>query len=1343
MNMKGSLDKVVKKISENKAKTIIIGVVALVIIAFVVIASATPLIFPAKISFETGEGSEIDSFAVRKGTTLPSDIDVPNREYYTFEGWYYDSNFTKPYNNEKINKQLTLYAKWQTIFTREFFTKKVQVINEIYGINAVAEDVIYTDKSTLVLNEDDDELTKALLKEDIDLIFSLEVGEVMILSAVMHKAEDASRVVALFEEYMPEDVLDMLNFLIKDRAVFIFFGDMYKVIFDEIVYSDDYIYSTKENEEYNIMRYLGQQKHLVLPTSFNGKPVTSIGSLAFHNSAIEQVNIPESVTKISFGAFFEADQLKEFVFPSSIKTINTAVLISCDKLEKIVLPPNLQNIDSGAFVDMNGLKEIIIDEANSYYKTVDGVLYNDEMTSLFLYPAKKRESFYVIPEGVTEIGISAFHNATELKSVTFPETLQYINASAFSNTGLENAHIPKNVLFIGGSAFCDDIRKSSQLKTLTFAEGSKLHTIGENAFVSSYIQEVTLPASLKSIGIGAFRDCQQLRQVQFQQGIDIDILAPDLFNNCQALQTIVIPDTVTKISKSVFENCTNLKTITLPANIKIINEKAFSSCQSLSTIEIPSTLEKIGDNAFIDCKGLTEFSLPIELNNIGMNILLGCDAIVEVILPYINWQDEGKGYLEYYFGVGNMGLPQSIKKVTLLNEFSYLPDKIFENCQNIEEVVFPQTVSMIGNLAFKNCISLSSVSLYDNITQIGRDAFYDCVSLGQITLPAALESVYDSAFCIDNNSQENTTVINISVTNKIKEIGYRAFSHSKVNGTVVFNDDLYMIGEQAFFECFDIENVVFNTDNVVIDKGIFQACNNIKSMTIPLNENYQQDTNSYLSYYFGGSNFHANNIFIPQSLETVNVLNGSRKIAENAFSRCENLKYVNLPQSVTELSNNAFSECTNLLSIDSFSQNLVAVGNHAFFNCASLTDISFSHQLESIGEYAFENCSSLLDIDLSSVTQIGKGALRYCENLVEMTIPIVEPYNQNTNSYLYYYFNGDGTSANNVMYYSDKLKVINVVDNGIESVPERAFSNFLHIEYINLPQGIITVQSYAFNNCQALKEINLPSSLKEIGDYAFAWCKSLVAINLPQQTEQIGRYAFADCDNIVSVNIPEGSQISDIRENAFSQCLSLENIKLPDYSVYQIEDRVFYKCVSLKQFVFPKGLQYIRVASFEESGLISLSFPRTLLEIGLFAFRNCKSITDVVFENLYENFLHTIERESFLGCELITEIVFPTSLLAIVGDTFKGCANLKKVVVLREFNYLRFWKQAATALNSEGVFDDCHEDLAIYVPKNNAGITEDNPETEAKNGVTMYKSWFSWVDYADIIYPIPEDWSFE
>lgn len=147
------------------------------------------------------------------------------------------------------------------------------------------------------------------------------------------------------------------------------------------------------------------------------------------------------------------------------------------------------------------------------------------------------------------------------ENVEIPETLGGYPVKRLTTCSFQPAknmvsvRIPASVTKIGEGAFSD----LKNLKTVTFALGSQLETIVRTAFSGSGVTTIELPDSLKTIGYGAFLNCQGLKNMTIPSGVET--IEEDAFFNCRSLETISIPASVTSIGKSVFGSCLNLKTI--------------------------------------------------------------------------------------------------------------------------------------------------------------------------------------------------------------------------------------------------------------------------------------------------------------------------------------------------------------------------------------------------------------------------------------------------------------------------------------------------------------------------------------------------------------------------------------------------------------------------------------------------------------------------------------------------------------------------------------------------------------------------------------------------------------
>ncbi|MDR0618780.1 MAG: leucine-rich repeat domain-containing protein [Bacteroidales bacterium] len=210
--------------------------------------------------------------------------------------------------------------------------------------------------------------------------------------------------------------------------------------------------------------------------------VTHIGTGAFYNHYnLTNVTISGSVITIGDQAFIYCLSLTDVTIPASVITIGNHAFLSCYNLVNIVIPNSVITIGNQAFAYCYNLTSINVDDANSFYSSTDGILFNKDQTTLIQYPAGKTDRSYVIPNSVTTIGTSAFGACDSLNDITIPNSVTTIYALTFTNCiGLTNVTIPNSVTTIGWGAFssCD------LLNSVTI--GSSVDSIGYETFKLCY-----------------------------------------------------------------------------------------------------------------------------------------------------------------------------------------------------------------------------------------------------------------------------------------------------------------------------------------------------------------------------------------------------------------------------------------------------------------------------------------------------------------------------------------------------------------------------------------------------------------------------------------------------------------------------------------------------------------------------------------------------------------------------------------------------------------------------------------------------------------------------------------
>lgn len=156
-------------------------------------------------------------------------------------------------------------------------------------------------------------------------------------------------------------------------------------------------------------------------------------------------------------------------------------------------------------------------------------------------------------------------------------------------------------------------------------EGLKFNP-SSNKSISLVIPEEIHGVKIKNIGYSVFNQCENIESVTLPESIES--IGDEAFDNCIGLKSIVVPGNVVSIGEGAFEGCISLKNITLPKNISSINEKSFFHCENLVSITIPDSVTKIGNSAFDSCYNLKSITIPDKVTEIGRCAFWGCKEAV-------------------------------------------------------------------------------------------------------------------------------------------------------------------------------------------------------------------------------------------------------------------------------------------------------------------------------------------------------------------------------------------------------------------------------------------------------------------------------------------------------------------------------------------------------------------------------------------------------------------------------------------------------------------------------------------------------------------------------------------
>ncbi len=212
--------------------------------------------------------------------------------------------------------------------------------------------------------------------------------------------------------------------------------------------------------------------------------------------------------------------------------------------------------------------------------------------------------------------------------------------------------------------------------------------------------------------------------------------------NCSSLESINVPEGLTRIEDRTFYQCTKLASFAFPSTLKYIGSQAFMYCKALETVTLNEGLTQMRSEAFEECAALQTLSLPSTLEVIPEKAFYNCSK-----LQNIQWAEGVKTIGQSAFGIANLGilvLPNSIERIES-SAFSHaeVTNVVFgENIEQIGAGAFAGTRYADGSyyhlrsISFKKCKKLKS---------IGGSAFYGG-SFSTLTLPDTLQTIGDSAF---------------------------------------------------------------------------------------------------------------------------------------------------------------------------------------------------------------------------------------------------------------------------------------------------------------------------------------------------------------------------------------------------------------------------------------------------------------------------------------------------------------------------------------------------------------------------------------------------------------------
>ncbi len=1006
------------------------------------------------------------------------------------------------------------------------------------------------------------------------------------------------------------------------------------------------------------------------------------------------------------------------------------------EIDKYVIPDTVTRIEQYAFYGFKG-SEIVIPANVDYIGT--RAFYQTSITTVtipanvkvlgahtFSYSASLAKVLFAEGSTIEIIGDYCFYSCESLASIDLPDTINSFSTGGnFAYcTSLKELILPAALTSLPDGA----LTGCYSLENIVMQEG--IESIGNGAIqgrndMTLALQSITIPASVKSISNYAFRYQTAVKSVIFAQGSQLETLGYNCFSEMSSLKSISLPASLVSMDKENFYGCTSLETVEMAGNLSALPYRTFTGCENLRSVTLPEGLKQIGEDVFVGidstwngmdaCVKLESIVIPASVEFIGNNTFNGCTGLKSVI-----FEDGSKlTALGDDESVHNNIFKDtvSLETVVLPSSLEFLGAGTFYN-SGVKTINLPGSLTTIGDYAFYNCTRLEKADIYSNVTYLGDYAFYNCRELTDAVPSFGLEYFGGLAFgdCVKlTTAYIPATVIKIGANPYSGCSGITYFELDPDNKNYTMADgvlyDITMYTLLYYPASIETEHVVIDSNVHEIAAGAFSGAT-MKSIDIPARIGVIQ----------------ANTFKSCPNLEIVNIESGISEIGERAFMDCDKLNNVVIPSSVNVLGDYAFSDCDSLNNFTFTEKSDIeepyTIGMHFFEGCDLITEVILpnKHLLsEAEAEYSwyyyddltipsymfadtgivdavipehivdlntcgvFMNCSKLKTVTFEAPKLdsecLGNYFFAGCTALEEITIPYgcFMPLTPSEG----HVFEGC-TSLKEVNIYSDasmpgmgsgiatfkdctSLTDINLYLQVCEEIPETGEYKFTTVA----DNYFFCYDPNCFENCTSITELNL-DYYAYVDDEAFKGCTGLKKVTfdsgrnssygyIESSFERIGDGAFEGCTGIEELYIFDIMNGGSIGSTAFAGWTEDQTIYFVNYTrdeIVDISGCEDFDIVSKATFVYRdeifsgEKVTIERVGTFFDGELAAYAYSEdnesNILELHINELAYGTAFIDFTFDGW------TAEQSIYFdGCTLAEVIA------ALPGNAIAGCkANI-------------------------------------------------------------------------------------
>lgn len=791
--------------------------------------------------------------------------------------------------------------------------------------------------------------------------------------------------------------------------------------------------------------------------------------------------------------------------------------------------------------------------------------------------------YFCIINKVADYAFSGNSTITRIGSSSdYMSSVDLIGYAAFSNcSALTSIYIDADTL--SNNAFADCTKLTTAQLSLGSGDAGGVKRIGLYAFSGSGLTSVTIPASTKYIGTGAFRDCPSLKRIDVSSGSTTfkGSTSGTLFNaNYSTIiqvpggaTTFGYTDATTTINDQAFYGCRGLSFVDIPYGITTIGNSAFSN-STITTLKIPSSVSMCHTNALQGLKKLQNlyFNLSTIPTYQGSTILvtdMNSSAVLHVpqfkksnYTGNSHWNsafasiDEGGYDIEYnnmyYTVTSTNSYTDSYVQSTPVNGTVRMVKGRYINTTNVAGILtIPNKVDhrgksyIVDELAtglFKNFKNLNRVTGGDGVKYINPQCFYGCTNLEYC-------NIMNPYWMGDSVFYGATKLISLNLGDRLSQVGKSCFRETALT-SLIFPPSLLRIGQQFVMNATQLDTLELSPNLLAIPERAFQNCY-AKYIVIPYGvpsigaEAFRNDA--------GGA---THVVVIPSSVTTM---------SSRAFYGAKNIEaiYLNVPHSVFKTVKTDWERSSSM-------------------GASGIYDWSGVNLYVSAGQlYNFKNDPGIKAC--FNASKINLGAFDFCfskkfmENWYLGTVV-----DKNSKTAKYVYSGSKNTFTGKFYATSTETDYHTGIEYTMVAFDDSCLINRTGLKEVNIPSTIKRIGKYAFCNTGLTGEVVLPSSVNFIGWKAFYDCPDLESLFINNPDVGDVEYAFfGNNDTSFRCYVPL-SQLYRL----WNICTWSSNSMINAYYYLRpyLKPKTQWSAIScFRSLIFPSGLECYVVKQYDAS----------------------------------------------------------------------------------------------------------------------------------------------------------------